>query len=220
VGNGGPGSGNGDLASAPGESALVNYLQATHQYTLNATDSTGNSYTIQLSSRPNAAATAFDGNAPAYGTASALTLQLNGAFAGTVEKIDSTLFYLLNPYVPLGTTFSGGTPYGLITGSTPLPATFNVGATGQVYSLTYYHDSTMSVVDASETVTYSIDAYDSESLHACLSYVLSDVTVVGGSDGLVPGQREVDCYSIDAAGVATMFSISLMVSAGETLTFT
>lgn len=48
---GGSGAGSGtpppaSLSSAPGESALVNYLQGAHQYTLSATDSSGTNYTV------------------------------------------------------------------------------------------------------------------------------------------------------------------------------
>jgi hypothetical protein len=219
VGTGGPG-GDSDLSSAPGEIALVNYLEAVHRYTLNATDGSGNSYTIDFASQPSGTTSTFAAEAPAYGTVSTLTLQLNGGFGGTVENTVSTFFYLLSPYVPLGKSFSNGTPYGVVTSSANLPTTFEVGASGPVYSLTYYHDATMSIVDSYETVTYSVEPYDATTLHVCLSYVLSDVTLVGGSDGLVPGQQEVDCYAVDAAGQAELFSIDLMVSAGETLTFT
>ncbi len=118
------GAGTAPLSSAPGEAALVNYLQAAHQYTLNATDSSGNSYTIQFNSQPNAATTTFNGEAPAYSTVDTFTLEQNGVLIAT--RI-STSYYLLNPYVPLGKTFSTGTPYGLVTSSTPFPTTLNVG---------------------------------------------------------------------------------------------
>ncbi len=121
-----------NLSSAPGEAALVNYLQGTHQYTLHATDSSGNSYTLQLTSTPDSTPTTFDGEAPAYGTTNALTLDEPGAL---VVNLLSTSYYLLNPYVPLGKSYSTGTPYGLATSSTPLPTTLNVGGTAALVSI-------------------------------------------------------------------------------------
>jgi len=209
------GSGTPALSAAPGEAAVVNYLQGTHQYTLNATDSSGNSYIIQLSSHPNAATSTFNGEAPAYSTVDTLILQKNGA---SVANSISTSYYLLNPYVPLGKTFTTGTPYGLVTSSTPIPTTLNVGNTGSVDSLTYYHDSTKAFIDANETATYSVDANNSATLLMCLSFVLSDVTVVGTGDGLAPN-TETDCYTVDASGTANLVSIALAPVNGETLDF-
>jgi hypothetical protein len=125
----------------------------------------------------------------------ALPRSQNGeALANTIV----TNHYLLYPYVPLGKTFSTGTPYGLITSSTPPPTTFNVGNTGPVYSLIYYHDASMAVIDGNETAKYSVYAVDSKSLEVCLSFVLSDVTLVGGSDGLVPGPEACSCRRFGA----------------------
>ncbi len=209
-------SGTPPLSSAPGEAAFVNYLQGAHHYTLSATDSSGNQYAIQFTSQPNAATSTFNGKAPAYSTMDTLSLEENGVL---IANSISTSYYFLNPYVPLGKTFSIGTPYGLVTSSTPIPATLNVGNTGPVYSLTYYHDSTMTAIDANETVTYSVDANNATTLLMCLNFVLSDVTLVGGADGLVPGAEETDCYSVDASGSATLVSIAITVSTGEMLTF-
>ncbi len=209
------GSGTPPLSSVPGEAALVNYLQGAHQYTLNATDSSGDSYTILLSSKPKAATSTFNGEAPAYSTVDTLTMEKNGV---TVANSISTSYYLLNPYVPLGKTFSTGTPYGLVTSSTPIPATLNVGNTGPVDNLTYYHDSTTGFVDANETDTYSVIVNNSTTLLMCLNIVLSDVTVVGTADGLAPN-TEMDCYSVDASGTANLVSIVLAPVNGETLDF-
>jgi hypothetical protein len=214
-----PGGG-GPLSSAPGETAFVDYLRQANRYTLNATGSSGNAYIVLVDSAPNAGAATFNGVAPAYSTVDTLTLKLEGVFGGTLANTIATNHYLLYPYVPLGKTFSTGTPYGLITSSTPLPTTFNVGNTGPVYNLIYYHDSSMAVIDGNETATYSVYAVDSKSLEVCLSFVLSDVTLVGGSDGLVPGPEEKDCYSESALGAMTLISVEIMVSTDEMLNFT
>lgn len=205
------GGGTTPLSSAPGETALVNYLQGAHQYTLNATDSSGNSYIIQFSSQPNAATTTFNGEAPAYSTVDRLTLEKNGA---PIANSISTTYYLLNPYVPLGKTFGTGTPYGLVTSFTPFPTTLNVGNTGPLDNLTYYHDSTLTFIDANETDTYSVEDSNSTTLLMCLNFVVSDVTVVGTADdfdGLAPDLAETDCYSVDATGTAALVSIALTV---------
>jgi len=51
------------------------------------------------------------------------------------------------------------------------PTTLNVGTTGPVDNLTYYHDSTMAI-DANETGTYSIEVNNSTTLLMCLNFVV------------------------------------------------
>lgn len=203
-----------NLSSAPGETALVAYLQASHQTMLSASDTSGNTYTVQLSSQPNAGTTMFNGAAPAYSTVDTITLDKNGA---QVANGISTSYYLLNPYVPLGEVSSSGTPYGLVTSSTPVPATLNVGDTGPIDSLTYYHDSTMAIVDADEVETYSVEPNNSTTLLLCLNFVISNVTAQGTTDGLA-ASTETDCYSVDASGKVVLISSAITVS-GVTLNF-
>ncbi|MGO9988424.1 MAG: hypothetical protein ACLPSY_06580 [Steroidobacteraceae bacterium] len=212
------GAGAGPLSSAPGEAALVNYLQAAHQYTLNATDSLGNNYTFQINSQPNAATSTFNGEAPAYSTVDTFTLEQNGVL---IANSISTSYYLLNPYVPLGKTFGTGTPFGLVTSYTPFPTTLSVGNTGPLDSLTYYHDSTLAIIDANETDSYSVDANNSTTLLMCLNFVVSHVTAVGTADdldGFTPNLTETDCYSVDASGTAALVSVALTVG-DEALNF-
>ncbi len=152
----------------------------------------------------------FNGEAPAYSTVDTLALSKNGALVATSI---STGYYLLNPYMPLGTTYSTGMPYGLVTSSTPFPTTLNVGDTGPVDNLTYYHDSTEAIIDAYETGTYSVVANNSTTLLMCLNFVVSDVTLSGMGDGLADS-TESDCYSVDASGNAALVSITLMVNGG------
>jgi hypothetical protein len=213
-GSGGASTSPPDLASAPGETALVSYLQGTHQYTLSATDNSGNAFTLKLSSQPYPGTTTFNGEAPAYSTVDTLTLNANGVLAANSI---STGYYLLNPYVPLGKTFSTGTPYAVVTSSTPFPATLTVGSSGPVDTLTYYHDSTMGIVDANEQGTYSVQANNSTTLLMCLNFTVSDVTAQGAADGLA-ADTESDCYTVDASGNVALVSIALTVN-GETLNF-
>ncbi len=202
-----------NLSSAPGETAMATYRQGAHKYILKAGNA-GNSYTLQMSRVPNAGTTRFNGAAPAYSGVDTVTLAENGAvIANTV----STDYFLLNPYVPLGRVSSTGSPYGVVTSSVPLPATFDVGSSGSMDSLSYYHDSTMSALDANEAVTYSVKAHDTTTLLVCLDSTITNVTAQGTADDLVD-DGESDCYREDAAGNATLVSVSLTVN-GATLTF-
>lgn len=208
------GGGGGNLSSAPGEAAVNAYVQASHQSSLTASNS-GNTYTLQLSSVANASPTTFNGSTPAYSTVDTLTVNKNGA---QVAHSVSTSYFLLNPLVPLGKVSSTGTPYAIVTSSMPLPMTVTVGNSGiAFYNLTYYHDSTKSMVDASATATYSVTANNATTLLLCFNAVVSGVTAQGTTDGLANG-TETDCYTVDAVGSATLTSIALAVS-GTMLTF-
>jgi hypothetical protein len=216
-GGGGSGGGGGgppaNLSSAPGEKSLDDYRQVSHQYTLNASNS-GNTYTIQLSSVPNSGTTTFNGSAPAYSSTNTLALSKNGVL---VTNSISTLYYLLNPFVPLGAVSSTGTPFAVVTSFFPYPATLNVGDSGAVDNLTFYHDSTMSTLDADETNTYSVAANNSTSLLLCLNSTTSSVTAQGTADGMADA-TESDCYTISGSGTVSLVSITLTVN-GVTLNF-
>ena len=208
-----PSAGPTNLSSAPGETAMASYLQAVHKYTLKASDA-GNSYTMQVSSVPNAGTTKFNGSAPAYSSVDTVTLDENGVVIGNHVSTD---YFLLSPYVPLGRVSSTGSPYGVVSSSSPLPSTLDVGSSGDVDSLTYYHDSTMSTVDADDVLTYAVKTHDSTSLLLCLDSTMTNVTAQGTADDLVD-DAESDCYTVDAAGNAALVSVTLAVN-GVTLTF-
>ena len=210
---GGGGGGSMNLSSAPGESALVAFLGSSHQYTLTATNA-GNTFTAKLSNAPNAGTTTFNGSAPAYSTVQTVTLDANGAL---VANSITTVYYLLNPYMDLGSVSNTGSPYAIVTTFSPLPATVTVGGSGGFETVTYYHDSTKTVLDADETITYTVSANDSTTLFVCLDSTISNVTAQGMADHMANG-TESDCYTVDAAGTAALDSITLMVN-GTTLTF-
>ena len=202
-----------NLSSAPAQTAMAAYVQASHKYTLKASNG-GNSYTLQLANVPNPGVTKFNESAPAYSSVDTITLDENGVH---LANSSSTDYFLLNPYVPLGKVASSGTPYGVVTSSVPLPQTFDVGSSGSVDSMTYYHDSTMSTRDADETVNYSVEANDSTTLLMCMESTITNVTAQGVTDDLVD-DGETDCYRVDDAGNATLVSVALTVN-GATLTF-
>jgi hypothetical protein len=202
-----------NLSSAPGEMALVNFLQAAHQNMLNASYS-GNNYSLTVSFAPNAGTTTFNGSAPAYSTVETVTLSKNGTVVTTGV---STAYFLLNPYMPLGQVASSGSPYAVVVTSSPLPTTISVGTSGAFDTLTYYHDSTKATIDADESISYSVMANNSTTLLFCLNSTFSNVTAQGMTDGLANG-TENDCYTVDATGTANVSSITVTV-AGTMLTF-
>ena len=151
----------------------------------------------------------FNGIGPAYGEILTITLKKNGVLDSISNMV---AYYLLDPVVPLGkSSYYGSTPWGIVTSSFPLPAMVTVGNTGDFYILTYYHDLTMSTVDAFETSTYSIAANNSTTLLFCLNSTISDVTAQGSLDGLANG-TESDCYTIDAAGTVELASIAMTIN--------
>ena len=203
----GGGGGGGNLTSAPGEASINAYFQAAHQSMLSAKDSSMNSWTLQFNRAPNASFTTFNGSANAYSTVNTVTINKNGM---PVANSVSTDYFLLNPFVPLGSVASGGTPYAVVT-SSMVPTSFTVGTPGSFENLTYYHDSTKAAVDINGAVSYTVTANNSTTLLVCLNAVLSNVTPQGTMDGLADG-TETDCYTVNAAGSATLVSVTVTVS--------
>jgi hypothetical protein len=192
---------------------MVAFLQSSQQYTLTATDS-GNTFTAQLSNAPNSGTTTFNGSAPAYSTVQTVTFEENGVVAANSI---TTVYYLLNPYMDLGNVSSTGSPYAVVMSFSPLPGTVSVGDSGAFETVSYYHDSTQTALDADQTVTYTVSANDSTTLLVCLDSTISNVTAQGMADGMANG-TESDCYTVNAAGIAALHSITVTVN-GTTLTF-
>jgi hypothetical protein len=116
-----------NLSSAPGDSAIAAYLQASHHSTLTATDASNNTDTLQLDQVANAGTTTFNGSAPAYSFTGTVTLSQNGTVVATAVD---TSYFLLNPVIPLGKVNSTGSPYAIVTSSTPIPMTLTVALRG------------------------------------------------------------------------------------------
>jgi hypothetical protein len=212
-GGGGRGGGPvlaGNLSSAPGDATMVAYFQATHHVSLSATDSMSNNYTFQLDQVPGSGTTTFKGMANAYSTTDTVTLTQNGTTIGS--SVD-TSYALLNPFVPLGKVNSTGTPYAEVTSSTPIPMTLTTGTSGSFANVTYYHDSTKAIMDAMETSTYTVSANTPTSLLYCIQSIISGTTAQGTADGMGNG-TETDCYTVTAAGVATVVSVTIAVPGG------
>jgi len=136
------------LQSAPAPAEPFNISPQTL-----AASSGGNSYAGTYSETPNQGTTMFDGQEANSSTIS-LTITKNGS--PIVTEID-TLYYLENPYQPLGLTvsYNGGQFDFLYNSTDPLPSTLTVGSSGPLGSGTYYVVNTNNAI-GSLTETYAV----------------------------------------------------------------
>jgi hypothetical protein len=199
-----------NLSSAPGAATLNAYYQASHQSTLNASAS-GNNFSLTLNFTPNAGTTMFEGSTVGSATET-LSLSQNGVL---VTNDIQTVYYTVNPFVPYGSVRSNGTEYAVEQSYSPLSTTITVGQTGPLATSTTYHDSTKAQIDGTQTTTFAVHTDTPTTLQFCTNAVLSANT--GNPDGLVSG-TETDCYRVNTAGNATLFSITVSVN-GNVLTF-
>jgi hypothetical protein len=198
-----------NLSSAPVAAALNSYYQANHGFDLSAS-SGGNTFTLQYGFTLNGGTTTFNGvNADSANVS--VTLSENGTLVATA--IDS-IFFSINPFVPIGTVRSDGAEYGIITTWNALPSTLSVGQSGPLFSETVYHDSTEAVIDGTEAVTYSVNAVNSTSLQFCENVA---ITANANSDGLTSSTSSV-CYIVNASGSVTGITYTITVN-GTTLQF-
>ncbi len=207
-GGGGSIAPNSNLLSAPGEAAIAAYAQSSRQASLRATDSSNNAYTLQLSLALNSGTTTFNGTPNAHSTVETITVDKNGVLVATSTAVS---YFLLDPWVPLGTVYGNGSPYAVVTNYFPPPANFQVGGSGTLETITVYHDATESVIDAMITNSYAVTANDVSTIMVCIDTEVSGVTAQGSSDGLANG-TESDCYTDDAAGNLALSSITLSVN--------
>jgi hypothetical protein len=172
-----------NLESAPAPAEPFNIPSAT----LTAS-SGGNSYTAIYSETPNNGTTMFDGQEANSSTIS-LTITDNGS--PIVTEID-TVYYLENPYQPLGLTLSynGGQFDFLYNSINPLPSTLTVGDSGPLGSGTYYvvntNDGigslteTYSVTSTSTLLnTYATGTVNGQSISETISYVVNGGEAMG-----------------------------------------
>lgn len=211
-GGGGGGSSAPNLQFAPGAAAINSYSQASHSYSMN-TSYNGHNWSLTLSDTPSGTTTTFLSQS-AYYTTDSLNLYEDGVLV--VNSI-STTYYTLNPYTELGGVDSSGTPFIVVTSSSAIPSTINVGDSGPIESGIYYHDSNQNVTDANFTTTYTVAGYSPSAVKFCSNIVISGVTAQGTTDGLI-NSTETDCYSVTSSGTANLISITLNIG-GSVLTF-
>ena len=189
------------LKSAPAPAEPFNVPSATL-----TTSSGGNSYTAIYSETPNNGTTMFDGQEANTSTIS-LTITENGS--PIVTEID-TVYYLENPYQPLGMTLSSnGKQYDFLYHSTnPLPSTLTVADSGPLGSGTYYAVNTNESI-GSLTQTYSVASDDA-----------STVDLITYATGTVNGQSisQTSYYAVNATGAPQLDWFYILVN-GTTLTF-
>ena len=173
--------------------------------TLTATDSSGNTWTVTYSSTAGGMAM-FNGQ-NATTSAIGLTISENGTVVATE---DSTAYYLVSPYSPLGLsgTTSGVAWSAIITSYSPLPSTLTVGSSGPLSSATYY-DGMMNNI-GSLTETYTVTANSPTALFL-------NIDAAGSINGLQ--ETETLTYSIASDGTVQALVQAQITANGTTLTF-
>jgi hypothetical protein len=197
-----------ELESAPAPAEPFNIPS-----TLFGASSGGNSYAATYSATPNNGTTMFAGQEANSSTIS-LTITENGS--PIVTEID-TVYYLENPYQPLGLTLSsnGGqfsflyNSYNSYNSVNPLPSMLTVGGSGPLGSGTYYVVNTNNDI-GSLTETYSVASNDD-----------SSVLLTTYATGTVKGQSisETITYAVNTSGGIDPQSVEILVN-GTTLKFT
>ena len=209
----------GTLNEAPAEAAIAAYYQTAHHAKLSAQTAPspknpGDHYTLDIDVAPGAGTTTFRDQTSVYTAVVTTSLEKNGV---ALSSATATVYFRLRPFGLLGKSVGKGTPYGVVKGFYPLPATVAVGATGPFNNMGFYHDSDMAAVDGDQIGSYTVSANDASSVLLCLRTSFSGVTPKGTEDGLgSAGQTE--CYAVTASGKTSLVSVELPVS-GETLTF-
>jgi hypothetical protein len=160
---------------------------------LTATDSSGNTYTINYSNTPGGMAT-FNGQTASTSMIS-LTVSENGAVVATE---DSTEYYLTSPYSLLGLSgTTGGVAWtAVVTGSSPIPTMLTVGTSGSLYSYVYRDGMGNTIGSLTETYTVTADTTTALFLNIDAAGTINGVqetetlTYLVASDGTVPALVE------------------------------
>jgi hypothetical protein len=170
-----------------------------------AASSGGNSYAGTYSETPNKGTTMFDGQEANSSTIS-LTITENGS--PIVTEIE-TVYYLENPYQPLGLTLSyNGGQFDLLYNSTnPLPSTLTVGGSGPLGSGTYYVVNTNNAI-GSLTETYSVTSTS--------NWILLNTYATGTVNGQSISQTI--SYVVNSGEATGVASVEIVVN-GTTLHF-
>src|SRR5262249_1058015 len=128
--------------SVPGEAAIGAFLQTRHESQLRGS---GDATALAVSA-PSLRPGSFHGFGPAYAATQLLTVRRAGQSVNVPSMTD---YFLAQPYVRLGKTGSGGTPYGIVTQTFGLPTTLRAGDAGLLDNLTYFHDAASRTAEAS-----------------------------------------------------------------------
>ena len=174
--------------------------------TLTATNA-GNDYSLSISNVAPSGTVQFQGHT-ADTVVLAIGLSENG---GVIFLQDATLYYVTNPFQPLGLAGSVNTvPYtALVTSFTPFPATLTVGSSGPILSATYSDPSGNVLGQLSETYTVTADSPTA---------LFVNIEATGTFNGTAIGQTITYALSDTGSLQPTLADVEITVN-GTTLTF-
>lgn len=211
----------GKQATVPVQAAIQGYFQASSQVDFTATGplptkpkAAADIYTLHVSTTPNAGLTVFREQTQAHSAVQTVQVTKNGAPLATTS---TTVFFLADPFVPLGRVAASGVPYATIINQYELPPAADPGASGPFFNMTWYHDTDMSAVDGFMTGSYSVTTGEGGLARVCVKVDTARVTPQGSTDGVVEG-TQVNCFRISGAGKATLESVEMPIG-GQPLVF-
>jgi hypothetical protein len=185
-------------------SAMSAFFQASHSYTLTATNG-ANTYTIQTSYTPGAASV-FEGQQASTYTQSG-SVSVNGVVTGGVSS--GVSYISLSPYKNLGYIGSDGR-YQVYANQQISPTYATVGQSVALDTSITYTNNTKAVVYANGTDTWSLLSDTSTTAWACNN---ESYTVVGSSPNVIT-----NCFKIDTSGNVLALKVIMQIN-GTTLTF-
>jgi len=172
----------------PPDAAVSRYLQSPQGFTIAATDSSNNVYTLTYSFTPGPSST-FEG-VPAKTASTSTLIKANGVVISTGSAVS---YFNVSPYRPLGVIYGTG-EYVVLVPTAQLPVTAMVGQSGAVSTSTEYANSTKASVISHSTTTWSLEADTASTAWFCMNE-----TIIY-TDGVTPNFTEADCYKTDVNG--------------------
>lgn len=202
-GGGGDDGATASTLSFPVETAFKNTVTNGFSMSGSAVDG-ADKYNLALSSVP-AGDEIFEG-VMSKKTNNSLVLTKNGAGA----SVTYSGYYELSPFSIRGARYSDGSYLVLTSGTGQLPASAKVGASGTLWTLTLYSNTSKSAILATQQSSWSLEADTENTAMAC-----SHSTIQYAS-GVI--NRGIGCYKIDTSGniLGTRYT---MIAGGKTLIF-
>jgi len=204
-----------NLQTAPVPTHFLSGIYSTE--TLYATDSNGNTYTLNVGLENNVSCcVTFQGQSASFDSVAIEISENNNPIEGFVEE----LVFLDNPYTPLGFEdfypgtngeWSIGAPLvaGTVTSFTP-PTAWTVGQSGQLMTNQVLDPNNAWINIGNEAEDYTVTAYSPTQLQVTFNISgTENGNSLNGSDTIL----------VNASGVATLIQWVLTVN-GEQLTFT
>lgn len=209
--------------SFPVEATVMSLVTASSSFTVYASDTQGNGYTLTVSYSPGPS-TYYQ-----YISSAALPtftqtglLKVNGVTSGTSS---AQVFYSTGPFLVWGSTDGSSTTgtttyeYMQTSAQAPLPATAKVGATGPIYSGTENRTFCFNTVDCSvpenyrtitlgtQSATWSLEADTETTAWLCVNITTIDEAVLDTETTV-----EADCFRINQTGAISAFKTDITAS--------